>query len=110
MDRPLRIVAVAVFLALTMLTYCCGETGKFLTSNKSFLRVETTESDEPIHRRTKRSTNFASVDITAIVDLHNEYRSGVSPEAANMEYMVGQTVVKMQWLVQVTMETYALYH
>ncbi|XP_033120160.1 protein jagged-1b-like [Anneissia japonica] len=41
-----------------------------------------------VHSRRKRSTDFTSSEAQAIVDKHNDLRSSVSPEAADMSFMV----------------------
>ncbi|XP_041453877.1 uncharacterized protein LOC121407037 isoform X2 [Lytechinus variegatus] len=46
------------------------------------------ESDDAGRHRSRRSTDFSSMDEDAIVAKHNEGRSMVSPEAANMKTMV----------------------
>ena len=64
------------------------------TSHKSFFNLETliqTNSQQdnyPHLRRTKRSVVFTPEEIDSMISLHQKYRGNISPEAANMEYMV----------------------
>ncbi|XP_033110009.1 uncharacterized protein LOC117111223 isoform X2 [Anneissia japonica] len=53
-----------------------------------------------VHSRRKRSSNFTRSEEQAILDKHNELRSGVSPEASNMNFMVwdeGLAMLAKEW-------------
>ncbi|XP_071959401.1 cysteine-rich venom protein latisemin-like [Antedon mediterranea] len=45
------------------------------------------QSNGNIHSRVRRSTDFSTSEAQAILDKHNELRSQVSPEAADMKFM-----------------------
>ena len=70
---------------------------KYLKSNKSFFTLPTRQSDETLVRSKRDNSDldfvgtvveYSSDEKQGILQKHLDLRGGVSPEAANMEYMV----------------------